>query len=435
MLINFTLENFRSINERITLDMQAMGQVSELKVNVIDAPRQKLLKSAVIYGANGSGKSNIIKGLNFFTHFVKTSIDSQEGDPIPNVIPFLLGPKELGKRPSSFEMEFLIDGSKFRYGFEATSEKIYGEWLFRLPKGGRKERNLFLREEQTIEVSKKNFREGLDLEGKTRNNSLFLSVCAQFNGEIAKSLLLFFNRLNGISGVEDRRLRNFTTQYIKDADSYTMVLKLLDQADIGIEGIVEEKPFEKELPPGLPEDIPEDFKEDLRKTSILYTERKAYDSKGREFGVRRMPFDEAESAGTKKYFHLLGPIRDTLHRGGILVVDELDARLHPKLTLNIIRMFHDPEINRRGAQLIFATHDTNLLASGLFRRDQIFFTEKNRSAATDLYSLAEFKLESGASVRKDANFEINYLKGRYGAIPFMGSLDLFKIFQSIERED
>ncbi len=426
MLISFTVENFRSIKECITLDLQAVGQVSELKENVIETPKLNLLKSAVIYGANGSGKSNIIKAIAFFTNFIHNSIRQQEGEPISDVVPFLLSDDSQRNKPSFFEVELFIDSDKYRYGFEVSSEKVHAEWLYLLPNKKRKERELFLREDEEIEVFSKNFDEGLGLEEKTRNNALFLSVCAQFNGIISKSLIHFFKRIGVISGIEDRHLRNFTSDFIKKKNNYETIIKSLQQADFGIEKIYEEKPFESELPKNLPEDFPDEFKDQLKSVTALFTERKRFNSTGQECGYARLSFDDAESAGTQKYFHLLGPIQDTLKSGEIIIVDELDARLHPKLTLNIVRMFHDPIINCKGAQLIFATHDTNLLSSGEFRRDQILFTEKNRSSSSDLYSLAEFKLDNETKVRKDARFKKDYLKGRYGAIPFMGSLEFLK---------
>lgn len=431
MLINFTVENFRSIKDRVTLDMEAMGQVSELQENVIKASRYKLLKSAVIYGANGSGKSNIIKALGFMIDFVHNSIRTQGGDPILGVEPFLLSEHD-GLQPSFFEIEFLIDNTKYRYGFEVTGKEVHAEWLFSLSKGKRTERELFLRESQEIEVHKTNFKEGIKLEEKVRDNALFLSVCAQFNGTVSKEIIDFFKNMNVISGIEDKNLRNFTSDFMKEANNAHEIILALQQADFGIENIFEEQPFVDKMPNNLPPDLSDKVIEDIQATKMLFAERKRFNLEGEELAPIKLLFDHTESAGTQKYFHLLGPIQDTLQQGRLLCVDELDARLHPKLTLNIIRMFHNKEINKNGAQLIFATHDTNLLSAGLFRRDQIYFTEKNNVAATDLYSLAEFKLQDNSSVRKDANYEKNYLRGRYGAIPFMGSLGFMESFNKQE---
>ncbi len=130
-------------------------------------------------------------------------------------------------------------------------------------------------------------------------------------------------------------------------------------------------------------------------------------------------FETFESEGTKKIIDLSGPVYDTLLAGKILIIDELDAKLHPLLTIQLIKLFHDPELNQKNAQLFFATHDTNLLSSDLFRRDQIWFTEKDETEQTYLYSLNDFKLPDGSKVRNDGNYERNYIKGRYGAIPFI----------------
>ena len=427
MLLNITIENFRSIKEPITLDMEAMGQVSELKDNLVAKSKNKLLKSAVIYGANGSGKTNIIKALVFVIIFVRHSINRQEGDIIKGITPFMLSADNESK-PSFFELEFLIDETKFRYGFEVCSNKVNAEWLFYLPKGRRKDIELFSREEQSIEVQKNKFSEGLKLEDKVRTNSLFLSVCAQFNGEISKKIINFFNRVEVVSSDLSRIDRNFTPNFIKDSNNYQTAISALQQADFGIENIIEEEPFATKLPNNIPADFPDALKDKLKLTKVLFSERKRYNVDGEEVGTAKLLFDDAESAGTQKYFYLFGRIQDTLQKGNVLCMDELDTSLHPKLTFNIIRMFHDKEINKNGAQLIFTTHDTNLLSSELFRRDQIYFTEKNNKAETDLYSLAEFKFDDNSTVRKDANYEKNYLKGRYGAIPFMGNLEFMKLF-------
>ncbi|EDM26134.1 abortive infection protein, putative [Lentisphaera araneosa HTCC2155] len=420
MLLSFTVGNFCSIKEPVTLDMQSMGQVSELKDNVIVSGQNKLLRSTVIYGANGSGKSNVIEAMSFCKNYVRDSIRNQEGDKVKDLVPFLLG-DEKGEDPSFFEVEFLIGTSKYRYGFELNRESIVGEWLYVLPEKKRKERELFVRDNEIIEVSK-SFKEGKDLEDKTRDNALFLSVCAQFNGAVSKEVLTFFRNFNVISGINDDNYSGYTSSFIENDSNRKLVLDSLNQIGLGIETIVDEELTEERLP----HDLPEKIKQHLLETKVLFFERSRYDDKGKKCGSVKIPLSGGESAGTQKYFHLMGPLHDTLTNGKVLVIDELDARLHPKLTLNIIRMFHDPQINNKGAQLIFATHDTNLLASRQFRRDQIYFTEKNNISATELYSLAEVK------VRKDASFEKDYLIGRYGAIPFMGGLEFIKQFSDEE---
>lgn len=421
MLISFTVGNFYSIKEPVTLDMQSVGQVSEFKENIVLAGQNKLLRSAVIYGANGSGKSNVIEAMAFCKNYVHDSIRYQEGDKVKTLIPFLLGTQGADS-PSFFEVEFLVETIKYRYGFELTDERICGEWLFVLPEKKRKEQELFIRESQIIEVSKK-FKEGELLEDKTRDNALFLSVCAQFNGKISKKLIEFFSDFNVISGIDDKQYIDFTSKFIKETSNQDLLVQSLNQIGLEIEDVVERNVSEDVIPKGLPAKISQRHLD----MTVHFVERKQLDEDGKECGRVQIPLDGGESAGTQKYFYLMGPLHDTLKHGKVLVIDELDARLHPKLTLNIIRMFHDPVINDKGAQLIFATHDTNLLASGQFRRDQIYFTEKNRCSATELYSLSEVK------VRKDASFEKDYLKGRYGAIPFMGSLDFMEQFSGKER--
>jgi AAA15 family ATPase/GTPase len=412
MLISFTVENFRSIDLPITLDMQAMGQISELKDNLIKSKRDTLLRSAVIYGANGSGKSNIIKAYSFFKRIVFESTRLSENARVHDLVPFLLS--ERVNNTSSFEIEVLTDCGKYRYGFEINQEEIVAEWLYHTAVNA--EKLLFIREENIIDCNAK-FKEGKGLESKTNDKALFLTVCAEFNGEIAKQITSSLRSINVISGLDDHTYRDFTADFIKDKLQHDMVVSALKQADFGITAIKEGQISEDIIP----SDMPKHIKNAVLEERLLFMQHKRFTECGDECGVIDLPIAE-ESMGTQKYFHLMGPIHDTLQNGKTIIIDELDSRLHPMLTLNIISMFHDPEVNKKGAQLIFATHDTHLLSSNLFRRDQIYFTEKTNSNATDLYSLAEFKLENGRKVRKDASYQKDYLNGRYGAIPFIGAL-------------
>jgi hypothetical protein len=209
-----------------------------------------------------------------------------------------------------------------------------------------------------------------------------------------------------------------------------IVKDFLDKADLGFTDLmVEEFDITKEtLPSNMPDKLKEKLIIDLKgkKGYNIVSIHNKYDKNHNVSGTEFFPFEKYESEGTKKYFRLAGPVIDTLQHGKVLVIDELDARLHPALTTAIVQLFNSNETNKKNAQLLFATHDTNLLNSCTFRRDQIWFTEKDYGESTILFSLAEYKTEDGMKIRKDEAYEKNYIAGRYGAIPFIG--DFTNIF-------
>ena len=417
MLINFTCENFFSFKEEKTLSMLTATPVKEFQdENVFQANRYKLLKSAVIYGANASGKSNLLKAMIKMKNLVINSAkNSQKGEPL-RINGFQLCASTL-KAPSKFEIIFLIGNKKYRYGFEADNKEIKSEWLYFSTKI--KEDPLFIREGEAIQVFNK-FKDGRGLEERTRENALFLSVCAQFNVEIAGDILEWFADFNIISGLEDKHFQRFSEDmFLNDADAKKMITEFIQKADIGIQdiNIKRLKVTDDILPASMPKEMKQSLQE--KELSNISTIHNMYDNNGNVSGKALFDFESQESEGSKKYFRLSGPIIDTLKNGKILVIDELDARLHPILTAEIVRLFNSKETNPNNAQLIIATHDTNLLSAKIFRRDQIWFTEKDYTEATDLYSLVEYKLAGRGKVRNDASFEKDYIRGRYGAIPYI----------------
>jgi hypothetical protein len=254
---------------------------------------------------------------------------------------------------------------------------------------------------------------------------LFLAVVDQFNGRIASSLMRWFRNFNVISGLTHDNFRGITFKMLEEPGYNKILTAFFNQLNLGFDGINIEK---RNLAPGdLPSDLPEDIIKQMvsdfegQKMIQIKTIHKVF-SDDQEL-VSTVTFDSRrqESAGTNKIIDLSGPIFDTLFDGGVLVVDELDAKLHPLLTLSIIQLFQNQDINRHGAQLIFATHDTNILSICNLRRDQIYFVEKNQEGASDLYSLVEYNKEG--RVRKDRSFEKDYISGRYGAIPYLGTFD------------
>jgi AAA15 family ATPase/GTPase len=420
MLIEFTVGNFLSFRENKTLSLEATN-ITEHKHSTFKRGDFKLLKSAVLYGANSSGKSNFIKAMSIMKKIVMTSAEKSSASKF-EIVPFLLN-TSTENNPSFFEVVFLIQNTRYRYGFEIDKEAIRGEWLFMLDQ--KEEKPLFIRENDGIGVVDE-FQEGARLESKTRENALFLSVVDQFNGEIAGSIIKWFNNWGTISGLSHENYRGVTFSLLDDKKSKERLLDFFKDLDLGFEQIkFRKEKFQKSfLPKDIPTEILEDIITDLKGKTIgrINTIHKKFDEHGKQVGFADFDLREQESSGTNKVFDISGPIFDTLLDGGILVIDELDAKLHPLMTAAITNLFNSPEFNAKNAQLIFATHDTNLLSYGRFRRDQIYFLEKDKYEASDLYSLIEYREEgSDNKIRKDRSFEKDYINGRYGAIPFIGN--------------
>jgi len=420
MLIEFSVGNYRSFKDTVTFSMVAADIVAKDKKlddnNLFPVDTKlKLLKSAAIYGANASGKSNLVKALGFMNWFmINSSKETQITDDI-KVEPFRLS-TETKEKPSFFELVFLMDGRKYRYGFEVSKKIVVSEWLFYVPK--QRETKLFERHSNNIEVTKTYKADGI--QQRTRANALFLSVSAQFNVEIAEKILAWTNEnLNIASGLDNEPLLQYTVNCIMKDENKNDILQLIKNLDLGIDDIrVEQENFSFDsLPDNLKEIIINASNFGEMKATLISTSHKIFDENSKYKSNEVFDLERHESKGTQKLFALAGLIITTLKKGAILFIDEFDASLHPLISQAIIELFNSNETNPNNAQLVFMTHDTNLLSNKLLRRDQIWFMEKNRYGATDLYSLAEYK------VRNDASFESDYIKGRYGAIPYIGKLN------------
>lgn len=415
MLIEFSVGNYRSFKEVVTFSMVAADLTADNKTirddNVFTVDDElKLLKSAAIYGANASGKSNLSKALGFMRWFIiNSSRETQSTDDI-DIEPFRLS-LDTENKPSFFEIVFLLDGIKYRYGFEATRKKIISEWLYYV--SNVRETELFQRNEDQIDSMKKYKANGV--EKFTRHNALFLSVSAQFNIKIAEDILnCLTNCLQIISGLNDNSYLSFTINCFIENENKNEIINLIKNLDLGIDDISVHKIkiTENELPDDLPQEIREMIiKHSGGEAAWINTKHRKFDSENKFISTETFDLEKQESEGTKKAFALAGPLFDTLKNSQTLIIDEFDARLHPLISRAIIELFNSNETNLNNAQLIVMTHDTNLLSHKLFRRDQIWFTEKDRYGATDLYSLAEYKIDN------DAPFESDYIKGRYRAIP------------------
>lgn len=398
MLVNFTFKNFRSFRNEMTLSMEA-ASIQELSEAVVKSCDEELLPVAVMYGANSSGKSNVLKALKAMRDVLLNSVKLNPKDKL-DAEPFCLDLTS-AEEPTSFEIQFTLNGSKFRYGFDYTANEILAEWLYE-KRVGEREFELFLRSGNEFKVSKTRFAEGIGKQDATPSNRLFVSLVAQLNGKLSQSILDWFSSIEYISGMDGKEYAGKTLEMLfLNKQGATEIKQLFTETNLGFMDI----------------DI-ELMDSDTLKMKAESVHR-LYDLNGNMIGVRNFSTDKMESEGTKKMIEIAGPLVDAILSGKILVVDELDAKLHPFLTRKIIGLFMDSEINRNGAQLIFATHDTNLLNLQYLRRDQIWFTEKDKTDSTELYSLVEFRDDAGNKVRNDRNIEKDYINGRYGAIPFM----------------
>lgn len=420
MLLEFSVGNYLSFRERKTLNLVSSSISDYKETNTISSERHTLLKGAVIYGANASGKSNLIRAMSTMKRIVMSF--NQPSTKSLDVTPFLLN-TETEKQPSSFEVLIEILGIRYRYGFEVTNKNVIGEWLYESKKHA--EKILFIREGDGIEVAR-TFKEAENLESKTRDNALFLSVIDQFNGPIAKRIMNWFNNFIVISGLTHEHYEMVTFGMLEKEKTSKSLIDFYDKLDLGFDGLSINK--EKFNPKSIPEDTPESLVKLLIKDLegafrfSIKTLHKKFDTQNRLVGEVEFDMRSQESAGTNKVFNISGPIFEVLQKGGVLVIDELDSSLHPLITLAITRLFNSKKDNSKNAQLIFTTHDTNLFSYGKYRRDQIYFIEKDKFGASDLYSLVEYREEDGTKVRKDRSFESDYIQGRYGAVPYFGDI-------------
>jgi AAA15 family ATPase/GTPase len=437
MLVEFSVENYRSFKERQTFSMVASEDEAMLISNSFPMPKTKdlhLLTSAVIYGANASGKSNLLRAMRTLRNIVVSSASRmQMGDKF-DVEPFLFD-AESQKQPTGLEVIFIDNQIRYEYGLSLDEQRVYEEWLLAYPKGRTQTwfsraynpENPEFKEDDGYEWS---FGTGLKGEKErikkfVRYNSLFLSHAAQNNHPQLTEVFQWFRKnLNIITP-------DFSSDYTahrcqEDEDFCQKVVNLLIQADIGISDINIKMEMHSYL--SLPDKIKTEIKNMKEVLQSTIPKFSAENFHLIEIGIKSLhkmidsekvvPLDMAdESEGTKRLFELAGHWLNVLQDGDFLIIDELDRSLHPILSTALARMFNNPDINKNQAQLIFTTHDTSLLDGEIFRPDQIWFTEKDKSM-TKLYSLHEFKPCEDESLQK------GYLKGRYGAIPFVGGLNI-----------
>ncbi|MGJ8716423.1 MAG: AAA family ATPase [Maribacter stanieri] len=432
----FSFGNFKSFKDIQTLNLSSAkikSKYSEIDENNviqgINNDQVSFLKSKAIYGANASGKSNIIKAFVSFIRIVRTSVKDEK---VLNYIDSFRLSTETENEPSFFQIIFWYKKIKYRYGFEADDENIYAEWLYAKPND--RELPYFIRDNQEIiELDKTNYSEGnklmslLDEDSEEndifRNNSLFLSTLATFGfGKLSKQLIESFASIFIISGLGHQGMYRYAGDAIGDEKKKKYILDFLKYGDIGIEDVNAIEISSDDLPEDADEEIKKDF-DKKKKRKLLISTRKKYNENLESNDNESFSFGMHESEGTQKLFELSPFIYEALKENRPIVIDEFDARFHPLLTKKILELFNSKE--NAGSQLIFTTHDTNLLSSDLLRRDQIEFVEKDKYGASHLYSLVQFK-----GIRNTASFEKDYIQGKYGAIPFLG--DFSKLINSEE---
>ncbi len=413
MFLEFSVNNFKSIKNTATFSMNVATKDHGNCSSIRD---YNILTSSVIYGANATGKSNLLKAMIFMRNMVLNKYKITQSTDNLKHYPYKLS-TETENTSTSFEIVFFINATKYRYGFESDERVVYSEWLFEDTKG--KEAKLFYRDlsEELLYINKNRFKEGINL--KAIDNKLFIWKCDQEGGEISSSILKWFTNFNLIDGSKNGGYINFTLNKMRTDSFKEKMTSLLKVADLGIEGILteeehlDERALEKlSLPPDVVEKIIESKK---IKSIKIRSQHKKFNSSLDDYELVDFDFRNEESVGTSQFFFIAAPILDTIEKGGVLLIDEFGASLHPMLTRYIVKMFNDKNINKNQAQLIFVTHDTNMLDNSILRRDQIWFAEKDYYGSTHIYSLSDYK-----NVRPKENFEKNYLQGKYGAIPFLG---------------
>ncbi len=392
--------------------MLAQSLKDEPKGNVAKQLSYNILKTFAVYGANSSGKSNLVDAMQRMQTVVMSSVKLNPEEKL-SYEPFLL--IKDNSEPTFFEVSFLKDDFCYRYGFSYTKTDIVEEWLFRKTTPRSKEQVLFIRNNDGIAFEDKRFPEGIGLESRVNNNRLFLSLCAQLGGAISSLVIKWFSSdLRFFSGLNNQNYSFISKfHFHKKTNVSEKSMDFFKMLQLGFEGIItrEDNAYSDK-------DSVDKLVESLNHIKIESIHR-MYDQNGDACGRINFDFDYQESSGTRKLFDMSGRFFSALEEGSILVVDELDAKMHPLISQQIIALFNDPKTNPKNAQLIFTTHDTHLLSSKMLRRDQIWFTEKNDVEQTDLYCLTDIVLPDGSKPRNDANYEKNYIAGRYGAIPYI----------------
>lgn len=420
VLLSFRAENARSFRGEIELSLLATGVAEREYVRRVEwrdgGSPVSVLPVAAVFGANGSGKSNVLKLMDDMRSHVLHSF--RHGDPTGGIPrrPFLLDKRAAGE-PTRFEVDLVLNGVRHEYGFTIDDQRVREEWAFRYPKG--RAALLFQRDGDQVEVGGSERQKSRAVLELLRPNALYLSTAASANHPILLPLYRWFSRNLLLAEAASRELRQaLTTEMLGDERRRAQVLTLLQAADLGIVGA------QKHAPDPV---MQERLRRAIRILNGLEGEPDGDEGPTfEELGVRlthrgvdedvELDADD-ESLGTRVWFGLIGPVVDALENGSVFLADELDASLHPALVAELIRLFQDPATNPRRAQLIFNSHDASLLGDAigdrLLGRDQIWFTEKRNDGTTRLYPLVDLEPRKQEAIGK------RYLAGRYGAVPIL----------------
>ena len=404
MILEFSIANFLSFKDKVTFSMLA-NATNGLDDNYIISNNRRVLKTSAIYGANASGKTNMFKILAIVIAMLRGSNILNINSKLP-IVPFKFDKNTINK-PSEFEIKFIVDDVRYVYGFIADTNKIHDEYLYYYPNG--RETKIFDRTNTNdYSFPQKDERLLNDIAAKNAANKFFIATATNWNYEKTKSPYKFLSSdiftFNNLGGLRDISL----SEYLKNnKELKDFALEFLKKADFNIEDY---KVLQTDVPDDVLAAIPDFIKTgmDMKEKPKVFTA--FFKHKGSDVELSY----EEESIGTQIIFCFIPFIMDALNNKRVIIVDELDRSLHPYLVEMIVQMFNDSDINKNGAQLIFNTHDTNLLKLNILRRDQIWFTEKDdKNGISDLYPLNDF------SVRKAENVEKGYMLGRYGAVPFI----------------
>lgn len=408
MLIRFSFKNFKSFKNENCLDMEATS-LKEHEYNIVKTENGDYLKIAAIYGANASGKTNVLQAFSYMKKKVLVSDDSRINNNLSeeSIFTFMIN-----NEPISLEVEILAENNKiYKYGFEVLNNAIISEWLYE--KRVNKFYEIFDRTNNNIEV-KDNKNKLLGL-ANVDEKTLFLNVFAKIdkNNEDFNNVYNWFIDANyldlGDPNFENALNNRISLKIIEDKKYKEELLKFIKTFDATIDSI----------------SISPNSLEELKNTNGVVKVELVHN--GEDGNKKALPL-VLESNGTMKMFHLFDFLMDTLRNGRVLFVDELDAKLHPLLTRYIINLFHNSEKNIGNGQLIYSTHDTVNLNKETFRRDEIWFVEKDKNGVSDLYSLSDYIIEdengNTKKVRNDATYNKDYLTGRYGAIPVLEEFDI-----------
>jgi len=380
MLIEFSVKNFRSIKNKMSLSLLASSGHTHEDQLILEG-NKRLLPVAVLYGANASGKSNLLRALQTMQDMISgKSAQILKDKRLPyDCFKFT----NIEETPTEFEVFFFYQGIRYNYGFSYTAQEILKEYLYYWPKG--REALIFSRDNGKY-LFRENITEQETLAGRTPSNRLYLVSSNSWNLPQTENAYRWFNE--NLSDPDEQDTPDMT---ISMETEKAKILNELLLADLGITQY--------------------GINETGDKSDVLMVHQVKGNMENEKYPL---PL-ENESAGTQRFFSRIGPWLSALNEGRILIIDELEASLHPLLTRRLVEMMQDPSVNTKGAQLLFTTHDVMLLDLSLLRRDQIWFTEKNPdTAATEVYSLWEF------SPRKNENIRNGYLQGRFGAVPFLG---------------